>query len=552
MNELARSRLIQERWFVVVRLLLIEAYLLQAHLGIDVTRVQQAPNGYLLLGFAGYTLLVGLLTILLKSWPIGLSVLTALIDIAAAVLFVATVPDDLLTLRLLGIVAAGVAIGVRRFQVLETFGFSLLIAVGIVGVRYYLSGSLALENEDTLVIGAVSLVPVLARAVTLAPHEGGRDDPMGRLLKQGLPTAAALPSMPGTPREALFQDAATTIATYTDSTFGAVLVREAEDSFELFTYLDGRTQIDRLPTQPAEQLPGRLLALSELRVLTRSDGLTTKGFPEQYPDRLNQVLAVPVPNLAAEGAVLFAANRSGGYRSDDRAFAVLLAQQLARVRLAEQVGGAMQEARSASTEALLAAIDAKRPGSRQQAIECARFATAIAQEIGWGGKAVEDLRLAALLHDVGELAVPDFLLDKATSLTTDEFEIMKQHPRVAARVIDFFNHSPIVLNAVFAHHERWDGRGYPQGLAGEDIPLEGRIMCLADAMESMLSPKPFRAALSGTEALQEIIKGSGTHFDPSVVQAFLSVLRREGQEFLGDASPDASREPVSTDWSQTL
>jgi putative nucleotidyltransferase with HDIG domain len=551
-NEIARSRLIQERWFVLVRLLLIEAYLLQAHLGIDVARVLEAPSGYLLIGFAGYTVLVGLLTIFMKTWPIGLAFLTALVDTVVSVMFVAAGADDFLSPRLLGVIAAAVAVGVRRFPVLETFGFSLLIAGGIVGARYFFTRELPVDPTDTLLIGAVAILPVLARAVTLAPHEGGRDDPMNRLLTKGVPAAAALPSTPGTPREMHFHEAAKALATYTDSTFGGVLVRHGDDAMELYTYLDGRVQTDRLPTQPPDQLPGRLLAITELRTLARRDDLNTRGLPDQYPNRLDHVLAVPVPNISPGGAVLFAANRSGGYRLDDRALGALLAQQLARLRLADQVGGALEEARAASTEALLAAIDAKRPGSRQQAVECARFACAIAQELGWEPHNVEDLRLAALLHDVGELAVPDHLLDKNTSLTADEFEIMKQHPRVAARVIDFFNHSPIVLNAVFAHHERWDGRGYPQGLSGEQISLEGRIMCLADAMESMLSPKTFRPAMSSTEALQEIIKGSGTHFDPSVVQAFLSVLRREGQGFLGATDAVEPAEPVSPDWNRAV
>jgi HD-GYP domain-containing protein (c-di-GMP phosphodiesterase class II) len=94
-----------------------------------------------------------------------------------------------------------------------------------------------------------------------------------------------------------------------------------------------------------------------------------------------------------------------------------------------------------------------------------------------------------------------------------------------------------VLNSIYAHHERWDGRGYPGGLSGDAIPEGARILALAHSMDAMLSPKPYRAPLTPPEALQEIILGSGTQFDPSTVQAFLAVLKREGESFLQRREP---------------
>jgi HD-GYP domain-containing protein (c-di-GMP phosphodiesterase class II) len=276
-----------------------------------------------------------------------------------------------------------------------------------------------------------------------------------------------------------------------------------------------------------------MLALSQPTTLDSRDQLDAQGLPEQYPSRLNAVAGVPIVGLPDLKATLFAINsKRGTYTKDELVMGKLLAQELGRCLLLRDLALTGDQARISATESLLAAAEAKRPGSRTQARECARFAEAIARELGWEEAQVQEIRLAALLHDVGELAVPDPLLDKPAPLTPEEFEIVRQHPRHASRIIDFFNRSDLVLTAVLNHHERWDGRGYPSGLGGEDIPQAGRILCLADAMESMLSSKVYRPGFTSTQALQEVLLGSGTQFDPTVVQAFLAVLRREGESFL--------------------
>src|SRR5207249_12127552 len=194
-----------------------------------------------------------------------------------------------------------------------------------------------------------------------------------------------------------------------------------------------------LPVPPDDHIAARLIAVGEATIWSRRDNLQARGLPDQYAPRFDSALVVPLPNVSAHGAVLFAANRKGGsYRPDDRVFAVLLAREAARVLLAGQVAYGEVATRSAAMQALLAAVESKRPGSRDQAEECARLAVAVARELGWNEDAVEDIRVAALLHDVGELAVPDALLDKTASLQPDEFDLIRQHPRIATRIIDHF------------------------------------------------------------------------------------------------------------------
>ena len=190
----------------------------------------------------------------------------------------------------------------------------------------------------------------------------------------------------------------------------------------------------------------------------------------------------------------------------------------------------------ATADALLAAAEAKRPGARVQAEESARFAVSIARELGWKDNTLEDIALAALLHDVGEIAIPDYLLEKTEQLTAEEFEIVKQHPRIAAKIIDPLNRSKLVLNSVYAHHERWDGRGYPERLAGERIPLAARILFVADAFEAMTSAQAWRPRLTAKEALAELQRCSGTQFDPDVVAALAAELEARDRVPAGAAA----------------
>src|SRR5262249_49347049 len=161
-----------------------------------------------------------------------------------------------------------------------------------------------------------------------------------------------------------------------------------------------------------------LLSIQEPTILGRRDDLTTRGLPDQYPTRLDNLLAIPLRSVTTLGAVLFAANRKGGaYRTEDQLLASLLTSEVGRLKIAHDFAVDSSQALLAAADALLAAADAKRQGARIQAEESARFAVAIARELGWNEHMLEDIALAALLHDVGEIAIPDFLLDKTEQLT---------------------------------------------------------------------------------------------------------------------------------------
>jgi HD-GYP domain-containing protein (c-di-GMP phosphodiesterase class II) len=132
-----------------------------------------------------------------------------------------------------------------------------------------------------------------------------------------------------------------------------------------------------------------------------------------------------------------------------------------------------------------------------------------------------------VLHDIGKLGVADAVLKKPGALTDDEWVEMRRHPELGARILDHANLRDI-SGWVRAHHERIDGRGYPLGLAGEEIPVEARILAVADAYEAMTADRAYRAALGHDAAQEELRAGTGTQFDPAVVEAFLALLAPGG------------------------
>ena len=156
----------------------------------------------------------------------------------------------------------------------------------------------------------------------------------------------------------------------------------------------------------------------------------------------------------------------------------------------------------------------------------------IGEKIGLSSRQVSDLALLSQVHDLGKVGIPDQILFKEGSLTKNEWEVMCQHPekgyRIAASSKDLFGIADLILK----HHEKWDGSGYPLGLAGKEIPVECRILSIVDAFDAMTNDRPYRKAKSIEEAVEELKRCSGTHFEPELVEVFLEVLREGKKEFL--------------------
>ena len=176
-----------------------------------------------------------------------------------------------------------------------------------------------------------------------------------------------------------------------------------------------------------------------------------------------------------------------------------------------------------TVKSLASAIDAKDEYTRHHSTRVTDFSLKIAAKMGFSEKELGDLELAALLHDVGKIAVPESILNKPGKLTDEEFKLIKEHPARGEAILSPVIELKEISRVVRAHHERYDGRGYPDRLKGREIPIGARIMTIADTYDSITSERPYRKAASHRYAVKEIISCSGTQFDPEVVENFLEI-----------------------------
>ena len=208
---------------------------------------------------------------------------------------------------------------------------------------------------------------------------------------------------------------------------------------------------------------------------------------------------------------------------------LVMASQRHERELEQKVSERTAEVRAAQEEITLRLLSATEYRDEETGAHVKRiglYAWQIAQQLGWRGRKLEDIRLAAPMHDIGKVVVPDGILRKPGKLTAEEFEIVKRHTVVGVKILAGAN-SPLLRMAeeiAMSHHEKWDGSGYPEGLAGEAIPLNARIVAVADVYDAMTHDRVYRPAIPEAQTLELMREERGKHFDPAVFDAFMEVL----------------------------
>lgn len=181
-------------------------------------------------------------------------------------------------------------------------------------------------------------------------------------------------------------------------------------------------------------------------------------------------------------------------------------------------------------EALNKTVEAKDNYTSGHAKRVEEYAVMLAESLKLPAQKVEDIKTAAILHDIGKIGVDDSILKKPGKLTDEEFAEIKKHPEIGADILKGVNFLKKIDKIVRYHHERYDGKGYPAGLSGEEIPIEASILTIADVYDAMTSDRPYRKALTSEEAINEIKKHTGTQFSPKVAEKFVEIIQQRVKE----------------------
>ena len=237
-------------------------------------------------------------------------------------------------------------------------------------------------------------------------------------------------------------------------------------------------------------------------------------------------LGVPV----GRDGTLFLVRVGRAYGESEGTTLKLVARQLARARERGQLYAAKEKTTLDAILALAAALESRDGTTGEHIRRTQRLAEEVAVGLGLPPERVRDTRYAAVLHDVGKIGIPDAILNKPGKLDEAEWGFMRRHPEIGADILGRVEGFEKIADVALTHHERFDGRGYPAGLSGEDIPIEARVVSVVDTYDAMTNDRPYRRALSDEEAVAELVANAGSQFDPGVVEAMRAVLQRRRGE----------------------
>ncbi len=242
-------------------------------------------------------------------------------------------------------------------------------------------------------------------------------------------------------------------------------------------------------------------------------------------------MSVPIKYQQRTLGVINVNNKSGGrmFNQEDLGFVTTLAAQAAIATDNALMFQQLEETRFEAIVALGEALEAKDMTTGRHSDRLLRFALGVAEKLGLENEERERLRYAAVLHDIGKIGIPESILLKPGRLTDKEYGIMKKHPELGAELVRKISFLEPVSPLILSHHEWYNGKGYPRGLADEDIPIVSRIVAVLDAYDAMVSDRPYRKALGNERAVQELKDFAGTQFDPKVVEEFISVINEESK-----------------------
>jgi HD-GYP domain-containing protein (c-di-GMP phosphodiesterase class II) len=279
---------------------------------------------------------------------------------------------------------------------------------------------------------------------------------------------------------------------------------------------------------PLSDYPVTMRVVTEMveATATLGDGgdAAEQAFLEEHGFRAN-LLSPLVMGGTAVGLIELFDTRARVFSQDEMQFCRLLADHAGIVLGTASLAERLEEQHLATVGALAAALEAKDAYTGNHAQTIAEFAVAVGDELGLGGRELRATRMGALLHDVGKIGIPESILNKPGPLTDDEFTVMKRHTLIGADIISGIPGMEEVVGLVRSSHERWDGRGYPDGLQALEVPRGAYVIAVCDAYHAMTEDRVYRKAMSTEVALAELERCSGSQFMPAAVDALARVVQ---------------------------
>lgn len=247
-------------------------------------------------------------------------------------------------------------------------------------------------------------------------------------------------------------------------------------------------------------------------------------------DEIDNIVAIPIYILDRFSGVVVCANREGGFDEHDDQVLLALGDHAGAAMHNGSLQGELRRAYVGTVRVLAEAIEAKDRLLGAHSDLVSDYVTATADQLGLDSQARERLAFSSMLHDVGKIGISERILLKRGPLTPEERSVIELHTRIGARLVDQVPALRPLTPSILHHHERWDGDGYPSGLRGEEIPLEARIVCVADSFSAMVADRPYRKAMSEEDACAEIERCAGTQFDPEIARVFVAQVRRSEEQ----------------------
>ncbi|MCT4661368.1 MAG: HD domain-containing protein [Tissierellales bacterium] len=253
-----------------------------------------------------------------------------------------------------------------------------------------------------------------------------------------------------------------------------------------------------------------------------------KSISKKIEFKNKAMVAVPVKSKGKILGVIQVINKKGGgfFDKRDEGFIIQTAYQVAIALENSQLYEGVKESYLDTIHVLASAIDAKDPYTQGHSKRVTEYSLRMAKYMKFDDDKIEQLEYMAVLHDVGKIGIKDAILNKEAPLDNEEYGIMKTHVTIGAAMLEKVKTLREVAGGAKYHHERYDGRGYMAGLSGDEIPLEARMIAIADAYDAMTTDRPYRKGLSHEIAMEEIQKNSGTQFDPELVEVFKQVMKQ--------------------------